>query len=117
MRTVNSRGVIVAPMAIMVAAVVLFGVAFYFSLFASRGKNQSACVSTQTAEDLTQPREPDESCVLTLLNKDGKNFYAQSKAIRATYPASHPYKKFLLIGFSLSQIDREGYFHPSAGNN
>jgi len=78
---------------------------------------EMTCTPTSIPAELSQPRDGDENEILLLLNEEGKEFYDQSKAIRATYSENHPYKHFLLIGFSLEYMDPEGYFHPPAGRN
>ncbi|MFA6146170.1 MAG: peptidoglycan-binding domain-containing protein [Patescibacteria group bacterium] len=78
---------------------------------------ETTCTPTSIPEELSQPRDGNENEILLLLNDEGKKFYAQSKAVRDTYSGNHPYKHFLLIGFSVDYMDQEGYFHPPAGRN
>lgn len=56
-------------------------------------------------------RDPDDATVLARLTPSARAFYLQSKAVRATYECSHPYKHFILQGYSLATMDAEGYFH------
>lgn len=73
------------------------------------------CTPTPVREDLSCPREPEEEDILARLNESGKQFYYQSKAIRDTYSDNHPYKKFLLISYSLEHLGPDGYFRNLSG--
>ena len=78
---------------------------------------EKTCTPTPIPTDLSAPREVDDTQVLTGLSENGRAFYLQSKEVRSSYLESHPYKKFLLISFSLYQMDPDGYFHPPPGRN
>ncbi len=67
------------------------------------------------AGDKVRARDGNEEEVLAILNKKGKEFYFKSKEIRDGYSDRHGYKHFLLIGYSLNEMDEEGYFHHSPG--
>ncbi len=112
---------------VIILVAVLMGL-FALDLFQGREQDSDGGIPHEemlkkTPEDevLTEfnryAHDGDEEEILNLLNEDGKEYYFKSKEIRARYPESNPRNHFILQGYSLDEMDEEGYFHHSPGDS